>query len=103
MERPPEFYYFDTSSLPDLEAYGMINHPSKVRAVTVPEIPEEIPDRSLGRRLKIAVDRGPQKRAAFVPGLDSGRTRDNRVDGMRPQRGTARIRLQRCRVARIRR
>ena len=72
MERPPEFYYFDTSSLLDLESYGLINRLSKVRAVIVPEVLNEILDRNLGRRLKnIAVDRGPQKRAVFVPGLYS--------------------------------
>ena len=72
MDIRPEFYYFDTSSLLDLEAYGLTKRLSKVNAVIVPEILDEILDRNLKRRLKkIAVDRGPQKRPAFVPGLDS--------------------------------
>ena len=67
-----EFYYFDTSSLLDLDAYGLTKRLSKVKVVIVPEVMDEILDRNLKRRLKrIAVDRGPQKRATFVPGLDS--------------------------------
>ena len=69
---PPEFYYFDTSSLLDMDAYGLTKRLSKVNVIIVPEVVTEILDRNLRRRLaRIVVDRGPQKRAAFVPGLDS--------------------------------
>lgn len=68
----PWLYYFDTSSLLDLEEYGLTKRLSKVRSIIVPEVLDEILDRNLRRRLeRIATDRGPQKRAAFVPGLDS--------------------------------
>lgn len=68
----PEFYYFDTSSLLDLEAYGLTKRLSKVCAIIVPEVLAEILDRNLKRRLeRIIAGQGPQKRAAFVPGLDS--------------------------------
>lgn len=67
-----EFYYFDTSSLLDLEAYGLTKRLSKVHAIIVPEVLAEILDRNLRRRLeRIMMDRGPQRRAALVQGLDS--------------------------------
>lgn len=67
-----EYYYIDTSSILDLDAYGLIKRLRKVKIVIVPEVFKEIKDRGLKRRLKkITVDLGPQKRAAFVPGLDA--------------------------------
>lgn len=65
-------YYIDTSSILDLEAYGLIKRLRKVKIVVVPEVLREIKDRGLEHRLKrIVTDLGPQQRAAFVPGLDS--------------------------------
>ena len=70
MELP--WLYFDTSSLLDLEEYGLTKRLSKVRSTIVQEVLDEILDRNLRRRLKrIVPNRGPQKRAAFMPGLDS--------------------------------
>ena len=72
---PPEFYYFDTSSLLDLDAYGLTKRLSKVNAIIVPEVLDEILNHNLRRRLEQTVtDRGPQRRAAFIPGgsLDKG-------------------------------
>lgn len=66
-------YYIDTSSsILDLDAYGLTKHLRKVEIVIVQEVLNEIKDRNLKRRLaRIAADRGPQKRAAFIPDLYS--------------------------------
>ena len=62
----------DTSSILDLEAYGLIKRLRKVKIVIVQEIFNEIRDRNLKRRLsRIATDRRPQKRAVFIPNLYS--------------------------------
>ncbi len=62
----------DTSSVLDLEAYGLIKRLRKVKIVIVQEVFNEIRDRNLKRRLaRIVTDRGPQKRAAFIPNLYS--------------------------------
>ena len=66
------YYYMDTSSVLDLEAYGLIKRLRKVKIVIVQEVFNEIRDRNLKRRLaRIVTDRGPQKRAAFIPNLYS--------------------------------
>lgn len=65
-------YYMDTSSVLDLAAYGLIKRLRKVKIVIVQEVFSEIKDRNLKRRLRrIVTDRGPQRRAAFIPNLHS--------------------------------
>ena len=65
-------YYMDTSSIFDLDAYGLIKRLRKVRIVLVQEVFNEIKNRNLKRRLvRIVTDRGPQKRAVFIPNLYS--------------------------------
>ena len=65
-------YYMDTSSVLDLEAYGLIKRLRRVKIVIVQEVFNEIRDRNLKRRLaRIVTDRGPQRRAAFIPNLYS--------------------------------
>ena len=66
-----ERYYFDTSSILDLDAYGLIKYLRKVKAIIVPEILNEIRNRNLKRRLKKIAPYTPQKRPAFIQGLDT--------------------------------
>lgn len=66
-----EYYYFDTSSILDLDAYGFIKRLRKVNAVIVPEVLNEILDRNLKRRLQKIAPYTRRKRAAFVLGLGS--------------------------------
>lgn len=64
-------YYFDTSSILDLDAYGLIKRLRKIKAVIVPEVLKEILDRNLKRRLEKIAPYTSQKRPAFIPGLYS--------------------------------
>lgn len=65
-------YYIDTASVFDLDAYGLIKRLRKVKIVIVQEVLNEIKDRNLKRRLvRIATDRGPEKRGAFIPMVNS--------------------------------
>ncbi len=69
-------YYFDTSSIFDLDAYGLIRHLCRVYVVVVPEVMEEILDCDLKRQLlSMRVDSGTQERTVSVSDvnfLDSG-------------------------------
>ena len=65
-------YYIDTSSVLDLEECGLIKRLRKVKIVIARGAFNEIRDRNLKRRLAgIATDRGPRKRAVFMPNLYS--------------------------------
>lgn len=64
-------YYFDTSSILDLNVYGLIKRLRKVNAIIVPEVLKEILDRNLKRRLEKISHYTAQKRPAFIPGLDA--------------------------------
>lgn len=64
-----EYYYFDTSSILDLYAYGLVKRLRKVNAIIVPEVLDEILDRNLKRRLQKISPYARRKRAAFVLGL----------------------------------
>ena len=65
-------YYLDTSSLLDMEEYGLTKRLSKVQVIIVPEVLTEILDRNLKRRLeRIAAEYHPQRHTALVPGLDA--------------------------------
>ncbi len=68
----PARYYFDTSSIFDLDAYGLIVHLRKVHTVVVPEVIEEILDCDLRRRLtSMGADGGARERTVPVSGVNS--------------------------------
>lgn len=59
-----EYYYFDTSSILDLEAYRLVKRLRKVNAIIVPEVLNEILDRNLKLRLQKIAPYTRRKRAA---------------------------------------